>query len=170
MSHLIYCMSKSLKNYNLPLLTMGKTRYSFACFFFFFPPYSLQMSAGLWTQCVTTLNETQQKAIQDLLNTAWARSPVVSPLFRNTPIKTSWTFGSLPSSSGRWPPTLLSNSIYIQPEQRSRLLTSDGRTSKTPTKNYFFSPHGSGMKSLTSPPWLAEERVFKLDVNHYLCV
>ncbi|XP_003966409.1 importin-5 [Takifugu rubripes] len=30
----------------------------------------VQMSAGLWTQCVTTLNETQQKAIQDLLNTA----------------------------------------------------------------------------------------------------
>uniref|UniRef100_A0A8D3D1K7 Importin subunit beta-1/Transportin-1-like TPR repeats domain-containing protein n=1 Tax=Scophthalmus maximus TaxID=52904 RepID=A0A8D3D1K7_SCOMX len=30
----------------------------------------VQVSAGLWTQCVSTLNETQQKAIQDLLNTA----------------------------------------------------------------------------------------------------
>ncbi|KAI3366277.1 hypothetical protein L3Q82_009751 [Scortum barcoo] len=30
----------------------------------------VQMSAGLWAQCVSTLNETQQKAIQDLLNTA----------------------------------------------------------------------------------------------------
>lgn len=30
----------------------------------------VQMSAGLWTQCVAALNETQQKAIQDLLNTA----------------------------------------------------------------------------------------------------
>lgn len=30
----------------------------------------VQMSGGLWTQCVSTLNETQQKAIQDLLNTA----------------------------------------------------------------------------------------------------
>jgi len=29
------------------------------------------VSGGLWTQCVSTLNETQQKAIQDLLNTAW---------------------------------------------------------------------------------------------------
>ncbi|XP_067116750.1 importin-5 [Osmerus mordax] len=30
----------------------------------------VQVSGGLWTQCVSTLNETQQKAIQDLLNTA----------------------------------------------------------------------------------------------------
>uniref|UniRef100_A0AAZ3PXV9 IPO4/5-like TPR repeats domain-containing protein n=1 Tax=Oncorhynchus tshawytscha TaxID=74940 RepID=A0AAZ3PXV9_ONCTS len=30
----------------------------------------VQGSGGLWTQCVTMLNETQQKAIQDLLNTA----------------------------------------------------------------------------------------------------
>ncbi|KAK2856910.1 hypothetical protein Q5P01_005645 [Channa striata] len=30
----------------------------------------VQVSAELWTQCVSTLNETQQKAIQDLLNTA----------------------------------------------------------------------------------------------------
>ncbi|XP_034029930.1 importin-5 [Thalassophryne amazonica] len=30
----------------------------------------VQVSAALWTQCVSTLNETQQKAIQDLLNTA----------------------------------------------------------------------------------------------------
>ncbi|CAB1413479.1 unnamed protein product [Pleuronectes platessa] len=30
----------------------------------------VQMSTGLWTQCVSSLNETQQKAIQDLLNTA----------------------------------------------------------------------------------------------------
>uniref|UniRef100_A0A8C2X7F7 Karyopherin (importin) beta 3 n=1 Tax=Cyclopterus lumpus TaxID=8103 RepID=A0A8C2X7F7_CYCLU len=30
----------------------------------------VQVSAGLWTQCVSTLNETQQKAIKDLLNTA----------------------------------------------------------------------------------------------------
>ncbi|XP_070711530.1 importin-5 [Pempheris klunzingeri] len=30
----------------------------------------VQVSAGLWTQCVSMLNETQQKAIQDLLNTA----------------------------------------------------------------------------------------------------
>lgn len=29
-----------------------------------------QGSGGLWTQCVSTLNETQQKAIQELLNTA----------------------------------------------------------------------------------------------------
>ncbi|KPP64331.1 importin-5-like [Scleropages formosus] len=29
-----------------------------------------QVSGGLWTECVSTLNETQQKAIQDLLNTA----------------------------------------------------------------------------------------------------
>lgn len=29
-----------------------------------------QVSAGLWTQCVSTLNETQQKAVQELLNTA----------------------------------------------------------------------------------------------------
>ncbi|XP_075873373.1 importin-5 [Nelusetta ayraudi] len=32
--------------------------------------HQVQMSAGLWTQCVAALNETQQKAIQDLLNTA----------------------------------------------------------------------------------------------------
>ncbi|KAK1876487.1 Importin-5 [Dissostichus eleginoides] len=30
----------------------------------------VQGSGGLWTQCVSTLNETQQKAIQELLNTA----------------------------------------------------------------------------------------------------
>uniref|UniRef100_A0AAX7VLW5 Importin-5 n=1 Tax=Astatotilapia calliptera TaxID=8154 RepID=A0AAX7VLW5_ASTCA len=30
----------------------------------------VQTSAGLWTQCISTLNETQQKAIQDLLSTA----------------------------------------------------------------------------------------------------
>uniref|UniRef100_W5M780 Karyopherin (importin) beta 3 n=1 Tax=Lepisosteus oculatus TaxID=7918 RepID=W5M780_LEPOC len=30
----------------------------------------VQVSGGLWTECVSTLNETQQKAIQDLLNTA----------------------------------------------------------------------------------------------------
>uniref|UniRef100_A0A8C1BEZ7 Karyopherin (importin) beta 3 n=1 Tax=Cyprinus carpio carpio TaxID=630221 RepID=A0A8C1BEZ7_CYPCA len=30
----------------------------------------VQVSGGLWTQCVSALNETQQKAIQDLLNTA----------------------------------------------------------------------------------------------------
>uniref|UniRef100_A0A667ZJA7 Karyopherin (importin) beta 3 n=1 Tax=Myripristis murdjan TaxID=586833 RepID=A0A667ZJA7_9TELE len=30
----------------------------------------VQASGGLWTQCVSTLNETQQKAIQDLLNAA----------------------------------------------------------------------------------------------------
>uniref|UniRef100_A0A3Q3ETQ1 Karyopherin (importin) beta 3 n=1 Tax=Labrus bergylta TaxID=56723 RepID=A0A3Q3ETQ1_9LABR len=30
----------------------------------------VQVSGGLWTQCVSTLNETQQRAIQDLLNTA----------------------------------------------------------------------------------------------------
>ncbi|XP_015242051.1 PREDICTED: importin-5 [Cyprinodon variegatus] len=30
----------------------------------------VQVSAGLWTQCVSALNETQQKAIQDLLNAA----------------------------------------------------------------------------------------------------
>ncbi|XP_013880580.1 importin-5 [Austrofundulus limnaeus] len=30
----------------------------------------VQVSAGLWTQCVSILNESQQKAIQDLLNTA----------------------------------------------------------------------------------------------------
>ncbi|XP_037552498.1 importin-5 isoform X2 [Nematolebias whitei] len=30
----------------------------------------VQASAGLWTQCVSSLNETQQKAIQDLLNAA----------------------------------------------------------------------------------------------------
>ncbi|XP_017313451.2 importin-5 [Ictalurus punctatus] len=30
----------------------------------------VQVSGGLWTQCVSTLNETHQKAIQDLLNTA----------------------------------------------------------------------------------------------------
>uniref|UniRef100_A0A3Q3K9F1 Importin-5 n=1 Tax=Monopterus albus TaxID=43700 RepID=A0A3Q3K9F1_MONAL len=33
--------------------------------------HQVQVSAGgLWTQCVSTLNETQQKAIQDLLNSA----------------------------------------------------------------------------------------------------
>ncbi|RXN38823.1 importin-5 [Labeo rohita] len=31
---------------------------------------NLIVSGGLWTQCVSALNETQQKAIQDLLNTA----------------------------------------------------------------------------------------------------
>uniref|UniRef100_A0A4W4FK41 TOG domain-containing protein n=1 Tax=Electrophorus electricus TaxID=8005 RepID=A0A4W4FK41_ELEEL len=30
----------------------------------------VQVSGGLWTQCVSALNETHQKAIQDLLNTA----------------------------------------------------------------------------------------------------
>ncbi|KAK9980562.1 hypothetical protein ABG768_000160 [Culter alburnus] len=30
----------------------------------------VQVSGGLWTQCVSALNETQQKAIQDLLNSA----------------------------------------------------------------------------------------------------
>ncbi|KAL1022067.1 hypothetical protein UPYG_G00021780 [Umbra pygmaea] len=30
----------------------------------------VQGSEGLWTQCVSTLNESQQKAVQDLLNTA----------------------------------------------------------------------------------------------------
>uniref|UniRef100_A0A8C1ZXM4 Karyopherin (importin) beta 3 n=1 Tax=Cyprinus carpio TaxID=7962 RepID=A0A8C1ZXM4_CYPCA len=30
----------------------------------------VQVSGGLWTQCVSALNEAQQKAIQDLLNTA----------------------------------------------------------------------------------------------------
>ncbi|XP_048834790.1 importin-5 [Brienomyrus brachyistius] len=30
----------------------------------------VQVSGGLWTECVSTLNETQQKAIQDLLNAA----------------------------------------------------------------------------------------------------
>ncbi|CAL9698324.1 unnamed protein product [Knipowitschia caucasica] len=30
----------------------------------------VQVSAGLWTTCVSTLNESQQKAIQDLLNSA----------------------------------------------------------------------------------------------------
>lgn len=34
-----------------------------------------QTSAGLWTPCMASLNETQQKAIHDLLKTAWAWSP-----------------------------------------------------------------------------------------------
>lgn len=77
------------------------------------------MSAGLWTQCVTTLNETQQKAIQDLLNTAWARSPPGSPLFRK-PIKTSWTSRSLPSTVGTGlnPPYYSVPSLFNQTEEK----------------------------------------------------
>lgn len=40
-------------------------------------------------------------------------------------------------------------------------------------KLFFFLPPlricGSGIKSVTSRPWLTEECVFKLDVNHYVC-
>lgn len=77
------------------------------------------MSAGLWTQCVTTLNETQQKAIQDLLNTAWAWSPPGSPLFRK-PIKTSWISRSLPSTVGTGlnPPYCSAPSLFNQTEEQ----------------------------------------------------
>lgn len=63
--------------------------------------YVLQVSAGLWTQCVSTLNETQQKAIQDLLNTAWACNPGHLPALSKKPMKKSWAPGSpyTPSSS-----------------------------------------------------------------------
>ena len=130
------------------------------------------MSAGLWTQCVTTLNETQQKAIQDLLNTAWAQSPAVSPLFRNTSIKTR-TLGSLHPPSGRWPQsTLLSNSIYTE-RNRGAGCSRRWEDIQTPTTNESPPPHSVSVESGQNwwpPPWRTEEHVVKLDINHYLCV
>lgn len=107
----------------------------------------VQVSAGLWTQCVSTLNETQQKAIQDLLNTAWAWTPVTSLLFTK-PMKKSWAPGSLPYSlfflllwtvvctdagfTITTPTLLLYNSTYILPtgEQVGHLTVEIGHPHK----------------------------------------
>lgn len=81
------------------------------------PLSHLQVSAGLWTQCVSTLNEMQQKAIQDLLNTAWAWNMLTQPFFKKAHDKLDYwiSISSLPSALictvyGCWPhptPTIL---------------------------------------------------------------
>lgn len=145
-----HCIWKSFKILGCHYWQWGKLS-SFICVFFpFFPPSSLQMSGGLWTQCVTSLNETQQKAIQDLLKTAWAPNPVVFPLCRNThhpplpPIKTSWTFGSLPFDT--WAPASTPPPSPYCPTPSLFNLTEEQvahdwwEDIETPTTNYFFSP------------------------------